>query len=398
MDHYPERTNDLARPIRKRWPPLPGYTGLYLSTAFRDLGMNLIGLFIPLYIYKLTGRIVDIFLFYALLHFWVVVFIYPVAWLVRKFGVDLASLGGSFFRTLFIAGLLLAESQLNLLWWVPLVWALAVNATWLPFHYSFTIAESEDEKYGKEVSRYQIVSKITALIGPAAGGLIITKLGFQPLYYFAAILSFVSALPLFFDTVQASGMNLSPRKICAHLVNPKRRKFWLSLIGTQIESVVLGLGWPLFIFLSVRNYETLGIIKSGVVLVSIVMVFFLGRWIDQRGKSVMFLGTAVNSFNLLLRAFLKLPFSLFLIDSAYEVVGNLIMTPFDTAFYEEAIKMRKLEFMVEREFVIHLTGVIFCLVIGLMVVLKLPWFWIFALGIGGILMRNYILDGEKNHG
>ena len=193
-------------------------------------------------------------------------------------------------------------------------------------------------------------------------------------------------------------MNLSLAKIITHLKNKKRFKFWLSLSGAQIEAVVLGLVWPLFIFLVVKHYQTLGFIKSGVFLVSIVIVWFLGRWIDKRGKSVMYLGTLVNSFNLLLRSFMMNPLGFFLIDSAYEVVGNFIATPFASAFYEEATKMRKLEFMVERAFVLHLTGVIACLVIGLMVVLSLPWFWIFSLGIVGIMMRNFILSGENNRG
>ena len=56
MNHYPEKNHDLIR-MNDKFQLLPGYSGLYLGAAFRNLGMSLIGLFIPLYILSEMGRI-----------------------------------------------------------------------------------------------------------------------------------------------------------------------------------------------------------------------------------------------------------------------------------------------------------------------------------------------------
>jgi hypothetical protein len=392
MDYYPERTNGVAGPFKGRMSLLPGYSGLYLSSGFRSLGMNLVSLFIPLYVLKLTGSLVSVFLFYSLYHLFVVVFDYPVAVLVRWAGVDWVGFLGSLTRAFFVFLLIEAEAVSGLLWWAAAVWGLTVTLTWLPFHYSFTIAEREDGKYGKEVSRWHIVGRITSLIGPVAGGLMVATLGFRSLFSTGLLLMVVSGLPLFFDTVKDRGMRLSLKKIVAHLTRKRKSRFWLSFVGSQLEAEVLGLAWPLFIFLVVRNYQTLGLIKSMATLAAIVLVWAVGRAVDRRGKSILRLGTLINSFNVLLRAFLVNPFALFLVDSAYTLTSGLVATPFSSVFYEEAVKMRKLEFMVEREFIIHLSGTLICLFLAFLMFLKVGWFFVFALGAVGILMRNFILS------
>ncbi|MCJ7827872.1 hypothetical protein MUP65_01860, partial [Patescibacteria group bacterium] len=184
-------------------------------------------------------------------------------------------------------------------------------------------------------------------------------------------------------------------KIVAHLKKKKRRRLWLSLVGGQLEATVVGLVWPLLIFQAVGGYETIGFIKSAAAAASILTVWFMGHWIDRRGKSVLRLGTLVNGFNLLIRSFLMTSLGLFLADASYSITSGLVATPFESAFYEEATKMRKLEFMVERELVLHLSGVIICGLIGLLVTMRVGWFWLFSLGAVGLWLETFILDRKR---
>ena len=100
MNQYPEREPQIELPVGKG--RLPGYAGLFLSAAFFNLGMSLISLFIPLYVYSLTGRLATVFVFYALYHLIVFLAVYPTAVLVRKIGVDLVGFIGVVIRALFI--------------------------------------------------------------------------------------------------------------------------------------------------------------------------------------------------------------------------------------------------------------------------------------------------------
>lgn len=396
MNQYPESSSRLPFHLGRKLQLLPGYSGLYLTSAFRNLAMSLISLFIPLYILKLTQSIESIFIYYALYHAFVVLFVYPVAIVIRCLGIDFVSVLGTVGRVLFIYFLVSAEIHPMNLWWSAIAWGLTVPLSWLPFHYAFTVAEQEDGKYGKEVSRLQIIYKITGFIGPAAGGIMIALYGFQVLYALAIILTIVSGFPLVFDRIKAKGMRLSFTKISRHLARRERRKFWFSFAGGQLEAAVIGLAWPLFIYLTVNNYEILGLIKSAAIFVSIILVWSLGKWIDNKGKSILSLGTVINSFNVLVRPFLSGVFALFLIDSAYSLTSDLVATPFESAFYEEAVKMRKLEFMTEREFVIHFSGMFACLLVGILFYLKAGWFYIFSLAAVGLMLENYILMNEPD--
>ncbi|MFC1790420.1 MFS transporter [Patescibacteria group bacterium] len=395
MSSYPEQINGFSNFSFSPKTRLPGYAGLYLSSAFQSLGMSLIGLFIPLYVLKLTGSVPFVFLFYGFYHCLVVLFSFPVGKLVSRWGIDWIGFLGSIFRVIFIFLLIQAEKNPTFLWLSAFFWGITVAFSWIPFHYAFTIAEKEDGKYGKEVSQQQIIYKITGLVGPVAGGVMIASFGFDSLFSLALILVAVSGFPLFFDTLKAKNMEVSFAKIKSHLLGKKQGNFWLGFVGGEIEAGVLGLAWPLYIFLVVGSYQALGAIKSLATLVSAALVLFLGKWIDKKGKSILYLGTVLNSFNVLLRAFLQNPVGLFFVDSAYGVTSNLVATPFDSAFYERARGMRKLEFMVERELIIHLSGFVVCLLLSLLFAVSVGWFWVFALGIVGILMRSYIIAQEE---
>ena len=81
---------------------LKGETGVYLSTLFRSLGMRLVFIFIPIYIYKLTGKLESAFLFFGLYHLSVLLSVMPAGWVIQKIGVDWGSAIGTIFRALFL--------------------------------------------------------------------------------------------------------------------------------------------------------------------------------------------------------------------------------------------------------------------------------------------------------
>ncbi len=371
---------------------LSGYTGLFLSAALRNFGMSLISLFIPLYVWRLTGNLRSVFLFYALYHLVVVLVVYPTAKFIRRFGVDLVGFLGAVTRAFFLYCLVRAEARGLFLWAGGIWWGVTVPLSWLTFHYSFIIAEKEDGKYGKEVSQLQVVYRLTGLLGPAAGGVITTLYGFGALFTMVMVVTIVSGLPLFFDAVADRGMRLSWEKIVSHLRRQERQRVWWSLVGGQLEATVMSLAWPLFIFTVVADYETIGFIKSASAVVAVGIVWSLGRLIDRKAKSVLRFGSIVNSFNLLIRSFLTGSVPLFLADASYGVASGLVATPFEAAFYEEAVKMRKLEFVVEREVVLHASGAVICLLIGFLVWLSVDWFWLFALGAVGLFLQNMIFS------
>ena len=329
---------------QKKWL-LPGYQGLYLAEAFRNLGLSLVGVFLPVYLFQVTGELFFVFLYFALCQLTVLVSNFPAAGLVRRWGVDLVTFAAMLLRATSLFLLLRVGVWPGAFWWSAAVWGLAIAAHRLSFNYAFTVAERGDGKYGQEVGRLGVICRMASLAGPLVGGMIVVFFGFESLFVFAMILIAFSGIPTFFDTVKSESPRLSWEKIVTHMRNPKRKGIWVSLGGRELRWVVLETVWPLFVFTVVANYQTLGVIKSVASLAGIVSIWSLGRWVDRRGKSVMRLGVILNGLNLLLRPFLQNPLALFLTETAYEVTGSLTSTPFEAAFFEKAARMHKLEWV-----------------------------------------------------
>lgn len=365
---------------------LRGEQGIYLSGFLRSLGMSLVSIFIPIYIYNLTHSISAPFIFYALTHLFVIIFTIPAGWINHLIGVDLTNLLGSIFRALFLLFLLLAKNNLFFLNTSAVFWALAVSLYWLSFHYSLVGAEEEDGLFGKESSRIQIIYKISAGLGPLAGALIISSLGFSWLYIVALILVIFAGIPPFFDRFNKKGMRINLKKIKNTFFKTGHKRFNLAFFGAGFKDAVLTVFWPIFIYIIVDNYQTVGIIRTASLLVSLILLFWLGREIDKHGFKAIRYGIGINSLIWVIRAFLITPMALFLSDIAYSFGSILLWTPFDAFVYQSSLQKRKLEFFIVREITIHFGGLIGCLLIALMLKLGFGFFYIFSLGSIGLAM------------
>jgi len=177
------------------------------------------------------------------------------------------------------------------------------------------------------------------------------------------------------------------------------RKFWLSMVGNGIESQVYGVAWYLYIFLVVSSYTVLGGIQSVSILVSILMLWLVGNWVDKKGPQILNYGVAGNVLNWIIRPFLITGVFIFLSDVIYRFLSIFVWTPFMAVTYKKAKEMHSLEVVVQREWVIHASGFVTSLVMVGFCLLGLGWVAIFSLGIVGLLMCTLILTPgvEKKH-
>ena len=111
-------------------------------------------------------------------------------------------------------------------------------------------------------------------------------------------------------------------------VRPGLRRFWLGRFGNAVEETVYTQAWFLFIFLTVSSYTVLGGIQSVSLLVSIIVAWLVGKWVDKKGPQILNYGVVGNVLNWLLRPFLVSGFFIFLADLAYRILTIFIWTPF----------------------------------------------------------------------
>jgi len=371
-----------------------GLFGVYLDTVLIYLGMGLVGIFIPLYVLKLTGNILNVFLMYAFYHLVATSFVFPAAFLIKKIGIDKTSFLGALTRATFLLFLILAKENILFLWPSFLFWGLTIPFCWLPYHFTTINIDGGDKKFGKEAGMIGFLTRLSSSLGPVLGGLIIGFLGFSWLYKIAILFTLLSGFALFLDKFKSKGMRIETNKVFKKMFGKKLTGIRRGLTGSAIETAVYGIAWPIFVFLALGSYKNLGIIISASLIVSLLIYYWAGWWVDKKGKGILKIGVAVNSLNLMIRPFLGSAVPIFLADSAYLTGSILIWTPFRAAFYEKGIG-EDLDYIIIRELVIHFAGFLACLVLGALFYFGASWWLVFGFGALGLWMVGFIVRNNQ---
>lgn len=373
-----------------------GLWGIYLHALLRMLGMSLVGIFIPIYIYKLTGTFASIFAFYFLYHFTVILTSALAGEAINRFGLDKVAISGAILKTIFLTLLILSGNNLGLLWLTAVIWGLSVSTTWLPYHYTVVAEEDGDGKFGHEVSYLQIVDKLGSALAPFLGGLLIFFFNFSVLYGVGIILVAFSVVPLLLDSFDKRGMDYRVKRVWQGLLQERFRPIGVGLIGYVLENRIFGILRPLFIFLTLTSVTKLGAIESVAILSTVIVVWWAGKWVDSKGFGLMKIGIFANALVWLLLPFLSSAASFFIHSTAYLLIAVLIWTPFDSAIYELASRQRKLEFFVRREIVVHTIGSLFFALMFILFGIQPNWFVVFGLGSISLFLCLAVLKGVKD--
>ncbi len=303
---------------------------LYVSQLLRSLALNIIGIFVPVYLYKLGNSIQTILWFYVCwFAFQSLISIangYIVARIGPKHSMALATLINAFYLTL-----LLTVTELS--WPLSLI---AIVGSWgqnlfvVAFDADFSKVKHADHG-GKEVGYITMFEKVGAIAGPLIGGLLANF--FDPRYTItlAIVVLLGSLVPLF-----KSG---EPLKVHQPL-NLKDFK-WARYVGDYVTGVAFGiennislLVWPLFISVAIfttDTYAKLGVVTAIGTASAIISAHIIGRLIDKRrGGILLSYSVVANAAVHLLRLFVK--------STSQALSINLINEPFTAGYRIPYIK------------------------------------------------------------
>ena len=369
---------------------LPGLTGLLASIFLLHLGSSLVGIFIPIYIFKITQGLGWVLAFYLVFNLTVVVFSLPIARLVAKFGSDWIAFSGTIPRIAFFVFLILAEKDPVFFLWAAILLGLAVPLYWLPFHLN-VVGSNHKLTFGKDTARISLVGKLGAIIGPIIGGLIIQTMGFTPLYLLGLFLIIASGFPLFFDKYEFKFPDISLKTLSKNLPFKQMPRLFLGYFGAGMTTRVYDIIWPIYVFILIGSYQFLGIITSISLLASFILLIMAGNLTDRFGSKIFRWSVPLNFINLLIRPILSGQFFLFLIDFAYQLVGIFIWVPLDGLGYYTAVQTKRLEFFLARELALHAGSFLAILMlIPLVNLSRLDLVLAFALGAFSLLLLGQL--------
>lgn len=273
----------------------------YLSVFLRNFSVALIGIFLPLYLFKeLNYSFFSVILFFIIMHGFAGVISPIVAKVNVRFGCKHTILISMPFILSFYILLDILKDFSFVFYLIPLIGGVAESLYWMAFHVNF--AKYSDNKHrGEEISIWYVMSIFLGVIGPLIGALILTFLNFNILFVLVAMLLLLSAVPLFSSKEVFSRDSFSIK----HIFNFKRLRDGVAFIGYGARQMGGSLMWPFFIFFIVKEYFSLGLVISiASIFTAMITWLLIGKTIDTHSKRTYInFGSFLDSIFWILRLF-----------------------------------------------------------------------------------------------
>jgi MFS family permease len=309
---------------------------LYATQMLRSLSVSLVGLFVPIYLYKSgysIAAICGMFLAWTVIRpLWLYVGARLIGWYGPKHAMAIAVI-----VQIGYLALILTINDLHWpLWLVGIVGSFCYGVYLLAFDVDFSKIK-HTEHGGKEISYMQMFERFGAILGPIIGGLIATFIDPRYTIAIAIIVLGASLIPIF----------LSAEPVRQHQIIlvkgfPWRRhsRDFVAISAFNLENIVSITVWPLFlgVFVLLNNtYAALGIIAAISTAVAFLAIFTIGKLIDkQHGKRLLDIGAVTNAFLHLVRPFIALPAQALAVNIVNEPVTAMYRMPFLKGLYDAA--------------------------------------------------------------
>lgn len=326
-------------------------TEIYITHAIRNFAISMVGVFVPIFFLSKNVSLLHLF-FYFLAQSMTQLLLYTFgSKIVCKIGIKHSILISQpvlitffilmnhidFFRNTF------SDSSLSVCYGA--LYAVAMFFYWLPFHLDM-VKFTDKNSRGKQIGVLQAVAMSFGIIGPLAGGLIITYASFNVLFIIVAILLFMATIPLFMtDDI----------KINAHYRikdlfgsgKGKNKIIYLAEGARQVSALVL---WPVFLFFISIQISSLGLLYSVTNLLLAIFSVVVGRLTDVMNKNtLMRVGAIFHGISLTARTLFRSIFLIFSVQSIGAISFPLLNIPYSSIIYSEAKKQGEALFIINRQ-------------------------------------------------
>lgn len=359
-----ENESITEREGEREWQPnfrLEGLRGVYLADLFRRMVISLIGLFVPIYIWQNTHKLIYIPLFYFTYAFIGFLAQYPGAKVIKKVGVDWGGVVGTVFRFFYIFFLILAPKKEMFFWLSGISLGLCQPFDWLGYYYVMTKISKKEKKFGKTMGLASMTAHLGASLGPLLGALIIKAWDYNTLYWIAiSILLFVAILP-FLDRFDKKGMHVEIKDLKERLKDPGIKKHFFTngirVFGT-ISNTIL---WPIFLFFTVGSIEKSGEIQTLSLILAMSVSYFVGKMVDSKNFFMMYIGSIFNFFAWILRFVTRGKVGLLISNTSYTLGETMVWTPYSALLMARSSKKYTMEFWMLKEMISYFMMSISCL-------------------------------------
>ncbi|MDP4012455.1 MAG: MFS transporter [Candidatus Nanoarchaeia archaeon] len=324
---------------------------VYYSILLRAFAIGMIAIFVPLYFLNELNYSLKSVLFYYITLFLLFGAFAPLsAKISAKLGSKHTILTSIPLYLIYLAMLYSIVDYNWPLYVVAGASALANSLFWVAYNIDFTCVSNKKHR-GEQVGVQFFLQALFGLTGPIIGGLIVVYFGFKVLFGVVSVLMFGSAIPLLFSQDIHVTTDFSFR----HIFKKSHFKDILSFVGVGMRDGAAGIIWPIFIFLVVGSYFTLG----GIITISGVIGAFyyllIGKFSDKLNKKKLIrLGTVLHSITWYTRGFVESITTVLGINIISHLTFSTFDVPYNAIIYDKASKTNIPEYNVFKEMGISL--------------------------------------------
>jgi MFS family permease len=310
---------------------------LYVSMLLRSLAMSLVGIFVPVYLYKLGFSVQTIFGFFAMLFGARIFFDIFSAYVVGRIGPK-HTMAVSTIIEIFYLLMLVSMETFN--WPLPLLalfGSCAISLFFTAYHTDFSKVKHTNHG-GKELGFVLLFERLGGIIGPLVGGLLANFYDVRASMLLGVGLLIGSLFPLFLSREPVSVHQVIDFK--GFRFKKGAKKAALSYACFAAENNANMIAWTFYVALTiftVNTYASIGVIIAISTLASLIAARIIGRLIDdKKGYDLLHLGVGMSAILYGLRPFIGTPLQVLGINLINEPTNIAMRMPFLKGFYDTA--------------------------------------------------------------
>lgn len=349
---------------------------------------GLLGLFLPVFFYKLFNNDLKlVVIFYGLSSaLYVLVLPFGVRFFDEHIGLKKSMILSLLFISLFYATTFFATSlSVETVAILALVF-LVIFRTSFWVSYKTDLAKLTDaEIRGREMSTISAIQMFLAVVLPIVAAIIIDHFGFGTIFVIAIVIYIFTAIPFSKLPPMREDFQWSFTKTWnVSLSALKKKKVFHAYVAAGAESVVGLFIWPIYIFeLLQGNFLEVGVVSALVVLVTVVIQLFTGKYLDEsmsKGKALQ-IGSVLYALGWFFKIFILTAFQIFIAGTYHSVVKIFIQTPFNTMTMDMSADEGHYvdEFSVIIEMATHIGRLLMCIIVFIMLFfVSIQWTFLIA--------------------
>lgn len=337
-------------------------TKIYIFQALLTFVKAMIGIFVPVYLFKLGFSVIEVIL-YSIGHSLIYLLLIPLSTKTIK------KIGFKYTILLTVPMYLIHIISLNFLTAHPIFFHIAwitigiyISFFWPAMHSEIALNGSKKHR-GSQMGTLQIISTIFAAAAPLIGGIFLENIGYFQLMILMSVIILIGLIPLLYSE------DIKVKKYEFHFKDYirlyKNKKLTNSKIAFASEGVASTLNmylWPIVVFILLeKNFLSFGILATAISVISILFVLYMKNYIDKHPKEkVLNFTSKVLSLNWIVKGFIFLlgSFALYFLDLITKLLFNLFSLSFLSIFYNNAQKVGYMDYIVLREEYLHTTKII----------------------------------------